>query len=110
MGKRKAPEVPPWTPPTWLQSGFLDGSAKGGDGSDGDANADTTPRMIIGMGTYSDAELSVRRIMGQSATKRYDCPLCNQHIERGTPHVVVVPNDAPELRRHFHTPCWKRRK
>jgi hypothetical protein len=106
MGKRKAPEVPPWSPPTWLKSGFLDGSTA----DEVDDNADTTPRMIIGMGTYSDAELSVKRIMGQSATKRYDCPLCNQHIERGTPHVVVVPNDAPELRRHFHTPCWKRRK
>jgi hypothetical protein len=60
------------------------------------------------MGTFSDAELTVRPVTGAAATKRYDCPLCNQSIATGTPHVVAVPNDSPELRRHFHTACWKR--
>jgi hypothetical protein len=43
------------------------------------------------------------------ATKRYLCPGCNHHIERGTGHVVVVPRDAPDLRRHWHLPCWDNR-
>jgi hypothetical protein len=101
VGKRKKiPEVAPWTPPKWLSSNLLPADAD---------DADTTPRLIVGMGTFSDAELTVRKVTGALTTKRYDCPLCNQAIEIGTPHVVVIPNESPDLRRHFHTPCWNRR-
>jgi hypothetical protein len=43
------------------------------------------------------------------ATKRYVCPGCTHHIEPGTGHVVAVPVDAPDLRRHWHKPCWEKR-
>ena len=61
------------------------------------------------MGPGSDADVEVRRVQPFQATKRYLCPGCNQHIEPGTGHVVVVPRDAPDLRRHWHTPCWDER-
>jgi hypothetical protein len=99
MGKRKKiPEVAPWTPPTWLRSEAV-----------GDVEPDTTPEVIAGIGTYAESELSIRPVIGAQATKRYDCPLCNQTIEIGVPHIVVVPEVAPDHRRHFHTSCWNRR-
>ena len=65
----------------------------------------------------SDAELSgddpgdveVRRVQPYEARKTYLCPGCNQPIAVGTGHVVVVPRAAPDLRRHWHHPCWENR-
>jgi len=54
----------------------------------------------------ADLDVEVRRINPHQARKPYLCPGCQQEIMPGTPHVVVVPNDAPDLRRHWHTPCW----
>lgn len=54
-------------------------------------------------------ELEVRLIHPFQATKRYVCPGCNHHVEPGTGHYVVVPVEAPDLRRHWHRPCWERR-
>ncbi|MCU1373613.1 MAG: hypothetical protein JWO68_899 [Actinomycetia bacterium] len=54
-------------------------------------------------------ELEVRFLQPFQATKRYLCPGCNHDIEPGTGHVVVVPVEAPDLRRHWHRPCWERR-
>ncbi|HZD66750.1 MAG TPA: hypothetical protein VE152_11690 [Acidimicrobiales bacterium] len=51
----------------------------------------------------------VRAVQPYQATKRYQCPGCNQDIEPRTGHVVVVPEDAPDLRRHWHRPCWQAR-
>lgn len=47
---------------------------------------------------------------GQAATKAYRCPWCQQEIPPGTPHLVVWPDGRPEDRRHWHTPCWRRRR
>jgi hypothetical protein len=44
------------------------------------------------------------------ATKPYICPGCLQEISPGTGHVVVIPLEAADLRRHWHTPCWNRRE
>jgi len=44
------------------------------------------------------------------ATRRYVCPGCNQSIEPGTGHTVVVPKEAPNLRRHWHHACWEHRE
>ncbi|HLY82134.1 MAG TPA: hypothetical protein VKQ71_04070 [Acidimicrobiales bacterium] len=44
------------------------------------------------------------------AHKAYLCPGCLQEIGAGTGHVVVVPLDAPDLRRHWHKPCWRHRE
>jgi len=53
--------------------------------------------------------LDVRRIQPYQATKAYLCPGCNQEIRAGAGHLVVVPLDAPDLRRHWHAPCWEHR-
>ena len=36
----------------------------------------------------------------------YLCPYCMRDIPRGTHHVVVVPDLAVDLRRHWHKGCW----
>lgn len=54
----------------------------------------------------ADLDLEVRRVNAPQARKLYLCPGCQQEIPPGTAHVVVVPRDAPDLRRHWHTPCW----
>lgn len=55
-------------------------------------------------------EYEVLKVQPYQAIKDYLCPRCNQEIRAGTGHVVVVPVEAPDLRRHWHTPCWKRRQ
>ncbi|HEY8546058.1 MAG TPA: hypothetical protein VIL36_13460 [Acidimicrobiales bacterium] len=56
-----------------------------------------------------DDDVEVRRIQPYQATKRYICPGCNQDIPPGTGHLVVVPREAPDLRRHWHHACWHHR-
>lgn len=53
-----------------------------------------------------DDDVEVRRVQPYEAVKRYVCPGCSHPIEPGTGHVVAVPRDAPDLRRHWHGPCW----
>ncbi len=48
----------------------------------------------------------VRPIQPYQASKTYRCPGCESTIPPGTGHVVVVPEDAPDLRRHWHRGCW----
>ncbi len=57
----------------------------------------------------TDEQLEVRRIQPYQATKAYRCPGCNQEIPVGAGHLVVVPLEAPDLRRHWHAPCWEHR-
>ncbi len=47
----------------------------------------------------------VRHVGGE---KGYRCPGCDHAIRPGIWHLVVVPKDAPEERRHWHTECWRR--
>jgi hypothetical protein len=42
------------------------------------------------------------------AVKAYRCPGCDHEIRAGEGHEVVVPLDAPEDRRHWHSGCWHR--
>jgi hypothetical protein len=51
----------------------------------------------------------VRFIQPYEATKTYLCPGCNRDILPGNGHLVVVPPDAPDLRRHWHRGCWTNR-
>ena len=53
--------------------------------------------------------LEVRPVQPYQATKAYQCPGCNHVISVGVGHLVVVPLDAPDLRRHWHRPCWEHR-
>ncbi|HEX9823713.1 MAG TPA: hypothetical protein VGB51_04880 [Actinomycetota bacterium] len=42
-----------------------------------------------------------------SLERDYVCPGCNQLV-RGGEHLVVYPDDEPDLRRHWHSECWRR--
>lgn len=46
----------------------------------------------------------VRRV---SSDKPTTCPGCDLQIRPGVWHLVVVPRDAPEERRHWHERCWQ---
>ncbi|HZP29093.1 MAG TPA: hypothetical protein VFC99_09080 [Acidimicrobiia bacterium] len=54
------------------------------------------------------ARVEVRHVQPYQATKAYRCPGCDHEIPPGLGHEVVVPHDAPDLRRHWHTSCWHR--
>lgn len=70
------------------------------------------PSSVAGAGVFA-AELDgmpveVRFIQSHQAVKDYLCPGCNQVIPPGTGHVVVVPVDDRDDRRHWHRSCWQR--
>ncbi|MEW6059428.1 MAG: hypothetical protein AB1551_04685 [Actinomycetota bacterium] len=46
----------------------------------------------------------VRRVSGD---KPYRCPGCDHVVRPGLWHLVVVPEDDPEARRHWHEACWR---
>jgi hypothetical protein len=48
----------------------------------------------------------VKPIQPYQARKEYACPGCEGVIAAGVGHLVVVPTDAPDLRRHWHRGCW----
>lgn len=52
-------------------------------------------------------DVEVRFLQPYQAIKAYLCPHCNRDIVAGTGHVVVVPREAPDLRRHWHRGCWQ---
>jgi len=52
-------------------------------------------------------DATVRAVSGEKG-KSYRCPGCQQLIQPGVPHLVVVSGEDLEGRRHWHTPCWKR--
>jgi len=54
-----------------------------------------------------DAE--TRFVQPYEATKIYVCPGCNRDIPPGVGHLVAVPPDEPDLRRHWHRGCWHNR-
>ena len=58
----------------------------------------------------ADEDIELRFVQPFQATKTYLCPGCNQDIPSGTGHMVAVPKDAPELRRHWHRGCWNHRR
>ena len=53
--------------------------------------------------------VEVSTVQPFQATKAYLCPGCNQQIEAGLGHLVVVPVGAADLRRHWHKSCWANR-
>ena len=53
--------------------------------------------------------IQTRRVLPYEARKDYVCPGCHQTIPAGMGHIVAVPQDAPDLRRHWHAACWTRR-
>jgi hypothetical protein len=71
----------------------------------------------------ADGDWVVRSLTGSASTKPYRCPGCDQEIRPATPHVVTWPayprdsdlepwdtDSAADLRRHWHTACWRSRE
>lgn len=58
---------------------------------------------------WDDDQCDVRFIQPYQATKTYICPGCNRDIPPGTGHMVAVPHEAADLRRHWHRGCWEAR-
>ena len=81
-------------------------TAKGRRGTKGRRKGPGVPRPPDPSDT-EDAE--VRFVQPYQATKTYVCPGCNRDIPEGLGHMVVVPPDAPDLRRHWHRGCWTNR-
>jgi hypothetical protein len=48
--------------------------------------------------------VDVRRVSGEKA---YRCPGCDHVIREGLWHLVVIPDGAPDDRRHWHEHCWR---
>lgn len=94
MGKRRAREPLGWSPPSWLQLPEDDPERE-------------IAYLIPGIGSWADADLDVRVLQPFQASKAYQCPSCNQTITKGTANIVVVPRPDPDVRRHFHAPCWE---
>jgi len=59
---------------------------------------------------HHEGNYMVRKITGSSSNKPYRCPGCDQLIPTATPHFVAWPEDDLESRRHWHTPCWNKKK
>ena len=57
----------------------------------------------------STGDVETRRVQPYEATKAYRCPGCHGEIPPGLGHLVAVPLDAPDLRRHWHHGCWRHR-
>jgi hypothetical protein len=70
----------------------------------------------------ADGDWVVRPLTGSGTGKAYRCPGCDQEIRPATPHVVAWPAyprasdlepwdtaSAADLRRHWHTACWRAR-
>jgi len=53
-----------------------------------------------------DLGVTVTPVQPYAARKTYVCPGCQASIPPGTFHLVVVPDDEPDLRRHWHRGCW----
>lgn len=49
----------------------------------------------------------VRRVQPMNARKDYVCPECGNRVAAGQGHVVAWPEAATDLRRHWHTACWR---
>ncbi|MFI0422161.1 ATP/GTP-binding protein [Spongiactinospora gelatinilytica] len=60
---------------------------------------------------WPDGEWKVRALRGGAADRAYRCPGCDQEVRAGMPHIVSWPNwpGGEEERRHWHTPCWRKR-
>ena len=60
------------------------------------------------MGTYTPDDCEIRHVQPYEANKIYICPYCNNDIEIGLGHEVVVPREYADDSRHFHSGCWNR--
>lgn len=73
----------------------------------------TALRDLGGLFTATDDDdleldgYEVRLIPAERAEKNYVCPSCGNAVMEGEGHVVVWPAGDSEMRRHWHTHCWR---
>jgi hypothetical protein len=67
------------------------------------ASAARTPQSAAPLWALAPGT-DVRRVSGD---KPYRCPGCDLEVRPGSWHFVVVPEDAPDERRHWHERCWQ---
>jgi hypothetical protein len=53
------------------------------------------------------AQIPGHRVQQVTNDRSYRCPGCDHLIRPRTTHVVVIPDDDAEARRHWHTACWR---
>jgi hypothetical protein len=58
---------------------------------------------------HPDGEWEVRPVSASATAKPYRCPGCDQVIAPTLAHLVAWRPNAPDDRRHWHTPCWRAR-
>jgi len=58
---------------------------------------------------WADDAVETRFVQPYEAGKDYVCPGCHGRIPAGMGHLVAVPVEAPDLRRHWHRGCWLNR-
>lgn len=64
---------------------------------------------VAGRDPSATDDAETRFVQPHEATKTYVCPGCNRDIPPGLGHLVAVPPDDPDLRRHWHRGCWQHR-
>ncbi|MEM7322508.1 MAG: hypothetical protein AAF531_05420 [Actinomycetota bacterium] len=92
-------------------SGRSGGRTRGPKGSKGKKKASKAkkrrPVRVVDPSDTADTE--TRYVQPYEAVKTYLCPGCNRDIPPGQGHMVAIPPDAPDLRRHWHRGCWNNR-
>ncbi len=68
----------------------------------------TGPKSLPDPSDHPDAQ--TRFVQPYEAMKTYLCPGCRNEIPPGMGHLVAVPPEDPDLRRHWHRGCWTNRK
>lgn len=75
-------------------------------GSEPSTTTDEIARRIGGVPAHPFEGFEVRSV--ERNPKGFVCPHCSHEIAPMMAHVVVVPADEPDRRRHFHGPCWRK--
>ncbi|MBX6387603.1 MAG: hypothetical protein IRZ08_01145 [Frankia sp.] len=68
------------------------------------------PAWLVESVELDGEDWQARAVTGAASGRVYRCPGCDHEIRRGTPHMVVWPSGRLDDRRHWHTPCWARRR
>ena len=64
----------------------------------------TSPSFLTELAGLDDEV--VHPVQPYQAVKTYQCPGCESAISPGVGHLVIIPTEAPDLRRHWHRGCW----
>ncbi|ADP79027.1 hypothetical protein [Pseudofrankia inefficax] len=71
---------------------------------------ESRPGWLVESVVINGEDWSQRPVTGAASGKSYRCPGCDHEISPGVPHMVVWPSGRTDSRRHWHTPCWARRR